>query len=326
MFGYPGGDLTVPIDATLGPGHYWLSVQGDGTNYFWWIRKPIANDPAQWRDPTDFFGLGCPAWTDMATCFSYTGDGAPGTLDLMFSVSGTSSTDKQVGAASVCNGSYNGFGTNVVVPAGATCTILPGGGVAYDLKVMKGGTLNTDGATIGHDLTVDGSATVCDSEVGHDLTEAGGPVTIGGADLHRQRRSAKTSACRTSRVERPSRPTPSSQPQRPQRPGWRGRHRQQRRPGHERRSTTDRRPRSATTASAPMPSARTTADKPARATPLATTTAAPRRAPPEDKDIEGRETGPRLHEKEASPSGALNPATEAVRCRLGLINLSWRGR
>jgi hypothetical protein len=52
-FGYGGGALTIPIDATLGPGHYWLSVQGDGGYWFWEIRDVVSNDPAMWQNPSN---------------------------------------------------------------------------------------------------------------------------------------------------------------------------------------------------------------------------------------------------------------------------------
>jgi hypothetical protein len=90
--GYPGGDLTIPIDATLPAGHYWLSVQGNGgVSYYWEIRTVVSNDPAMWQNPTDNYGSGCTSWSDMATCFNTMGfyGGGPGTLDLMFSLSGT---------------------------------------------------------------------------------------------------------------------------------------------------------------------------------------------------------------------------------------------
>jgi hypothetical protein len=88
-FGYPGGDLTIPIDATLGPGHYWLSVQGNGDLYYWEIRNVVSNDSAMWQNPDGGWGQGCTSWGDLATCFSNL-NGGPGTLDLMFSLSGTS--------------------------------------------------------------------------------------------------------------------------------------------------------------------------------------------------------------------------------------------
>ena len=55
FFGFPGGNLTIPIDATLTPGHYWLSVQGDGSYWYWEIRGVVSNHPAMWQNPDDGF-------------------------------------------------------------------------------------------------------------------------------------------------------------------------------------------------------------------------------------------------------------------------------
>jgi len=91
LFGYPGGNLTIPIDATLPPGHYWLSVQGDGSYWFWEIRGVVSNHPAMWQNPDDEFATGCTSWGDMANCFGALGKPySPNTLDLMFTLSGTS--------------------------------------------------------------------------------------------------------------------------------------------------------------------------------------------------------------------------------------------
>ena len=88
---YPGGNLTIPIDATLAPGHYWLSVQGDGSYWFWEIRGVVSNHPAMWQNPDDGFVSGCTSWGDMATCFGALGTPySPNSLDLMFTLSGTS--------------------------------------------------------------------------------------------------------------------------------------------------------------------------------------------------------------------------------------------
>lgn len=89
-YGYPGGDLTIPISVKLSPGHYWISVQGGNDYWYAQIRDAVSNDPAMWQNPDGFYDNGCQTWTDMATCFSFTGDGAPGTLDTLFSLSGTS--------------------------------------------------------------------------------------------------------------------------------------------------------------------------------------------------------------------------------------------
>ncbi len=78
-----------------------------------------------------------------------------------------------------CNGYYAGTGQSVVVPRGANCTLLSGTHVLTDVKVQKGGTLTMNGVTVGHDLSVDGSAMICGSSIGHDLT-ADGSVTVGG--------------------------------------------------------------------------------------------------------------------------------------------------
>ena len=91
LFDYPGGNLTIPIDATLTPGHYWLSVQGDGSYWFWEIRGVVSNHPAMWQNPDDGFVSGCTSWGDMATCFGALGQPySPNSLDLMFTLSGTS--------------------------------------------------------------------------------------------------------------------------------------------------------------------------------------------------------------------------------------------
>ena len=59
LFFYPGGNLTIPIDATLTPGHYWLSVQGDGSYWFWEIRGVVSTHPAMWQNPDDGFVSVC---------------------------------------------------------------------------------------------------------------------------------------------------------------------------------------------------------------------------------------------------------------------------
>jgi len=91
LFNFPGGNLTIPIDATLPSGHYWLSVQGDGSYWFWEIRGVVSNHPAMWENPDGLFGTGCTSWGDMATCFAALGTPyPPNSLDLMFTLGGTS--------------------------------------------------------------------------------------------------------------------------------------------------------------------------------------------------------------------------------------------
>ncbi|HLX33008.1 MAG TPA: Ig-like domain-containing protein [Gaiellaceae bacterium] len=84
-----------------------------------------------------------------------------------------------------CSGVFSGTGGAVTVPAGATCTLLPGTVVTGAVNVAKGGILVASGVTIGQNLAIQGSATVCGSSVGNDLTATGspggGPVVIGGS-------------------------------------------------------------------------------------------------------------------------------------------------
>lgn len=92
----------------------------------------------------------------------------------------------------VCSGIYGGTGKDVVVPDGATCTLVPGTQVTHDVNVGKGSTLIDNGATIGHDLHADKSSavTVEGGSIGHDVQvqNSSGNVTIENAsighDLH----------------------------------------------------------------------------------------------------------------------------------------------
>jgi len=86
--------------------------------------------------------------------------------------------------STTCNGVYGGSGKDVVVPSGASCTLLPGTRVSHDVSVQKGGSFSAQGISIGHDLKADKAATVtvCGSSVGHDLdVQNGTSVVIGDA-------------------------------------------------------------------------------------------------------------------------------------------------
>jgi hypothetical protein len=76
---------------------------------------------------------------------------------------------------------------NVVVPAGATCTIGSGVTVQQDVNVGKGATLLDQGATVGHDIHADhpgGIGIGYGGSVGHDIHIDGlsgaGPGSYGG--------------------------------------------------------------------------------------------------------------------------------------------------
>jgi hypothetical protein len=85
-----------------------------------------------------------------------------------------------------CNGTYSGRGTDVVVPAGAVCRLLPGTTVSHTITVRTGGTLNAQGVTVGADVVLTGPlpSSLCATTIAHDVTvsNAGAsatPIVIG---------------------------------------------------------------------------------------------------------------------------------------------------
>jgi uncharacterized repeat protein (TIGR02543 family) len=79
-----------------------------------------------------------------------------------------------------CNGVYGAVGEDVIVPTGATCTLIPGTHVAMSVLVQGGGTLYASGIRIGGTLSTSGATTVCGSKIGHDVRAAGGSLALGG--------------------------------------------------------------------------------------------------------------------------------------------------
>jgi hypothetical protein len=75
-----------------------------------------------------------------------------------------------------CNGTYGGTGTDVIVPAGDTCRLVPGTTVSDSIIVQPGGTLNTSGVTVGNSVTLTGAkpSTLCGLTVTHNLSVTGG--------------------------------------------------------------------------------------------------------------------------------------------------------
>lgn len=82
----------------------------------------------------------------------------------------------------ICNGTYSGTGTDVVVPSGDTCTLVPGTHVKRSVAVRPRATLHINGVTLDGTLTIAGSATVCQSRIRVDvkLLFARGPLELGG--------------------------------------------------------------------------------------------------------------------------------------------------
>lgn len=120
-----------------------------------------------------------------------------------------SSTQTLNPGTTLCAGTYGGTGTDVIVPSGAQCTLLPGTVVAHDVTVRSGGTFVADpnctscggscsgcGVTVRHDVTVADGVLVaetcasCDAAqpltVGHDLSlqSAGGSAVCGSSVSH----------------------------------------------------------------------------------------------------------------------------------------------
>jgi uncharacterized repeat protein (TIGR02543 family) len=79
-----------------------------------------------------------------------------------------------------CKGTYSGTGSSVVVPAFATCTLVPGTHVKTTVIVTPRGTLLVSGVTIGGKLTMSGSATVCASKIVGAVVATGGSFALGG--------------------------------------------------------------------------------------------------------------------------------------------------
>jgi hypothetical protein len=87
-----------------------------------------------------------------------------------------------------CNGAYAGTGDHVTVPAGSVCTLVPGTQIAGDVTVADGGTLYATAVRIDGQLTVAGSATVCQSQVASDVKalSPGGSLELGGRSCIRR--------------------------------------------------------------------------------------------------------------------------------------------
>lgn len=86
---------------------------------------------------------------------------------------------------SLCNSYYTGTGMYVIVPEGATCTLLPGSHVTGGVLVLGGGTLDATSVTLANVSIVNGSASICGSTITYDFRAfyfpgASGDLDIGG--------------------------------------------------------------------------------------------------------------------------------------------------
>lgn len=114
------GGLTIDVDCSLAPGHYWFSQQvrmdgGPGfSQHFWSTRLSARNQPAAWRNPAGEFVYNCMDWKP-ANAFC----GMPG-KDYLFELRGAVSAPGPV---------------PVVGPPGLLALLLSlGAGSAYLLR------------------------------------------------------------------------------------------------------------------------------------------------------------------------------------------------
>jgi len=75
----PGGTgfLFIELDTTLtlGPGHYWMSVQADldftgGGQWYWFSDSNTVNFTYHWQNPSGGFAIGCTAWEPGPSCIT----------------------------------------------------------------------------------------------------------------------------------------------------------------------------------------------------------------------------------------------------------------
>ena len=72
----PPGNMSLPLNCALMPGHYWISVQAiqdfspGNKQWFWGGISTQINHRAAWRNPGNGFGTGCTNWAIRAVCLS----------------------------------------------------------------------------------------------------------------------------------------------------------------------------------------------------------------------------------------------------------------
>jgi uncharacterized repeat protein (TIGR02543 family) len=79
-----------------------------------------------------------------------------------------------------CNRTFTGTGGSVVVPAGSSCTLIPGTHVKNTIVVKANGVLQVRGVTIGGTLTTYGNTRICGSKIGGGVVATGPAFWLGG--------------------------------------------------------------------------------------------------------------------------------------------------
>jgi hypothetical protein len=186
--GTSSGDfkVTLPSQANLGPGHYWLSVQANqgGGEWHWSMHQALSNAASAFRNPGDGFFTGCTTWQTrpttcgMATSWPDQVFVLRGTyLKVACTVIGTSGNDVLVGTAGrdvLCgfdgNDELRGRRGNDKLIGGngadtlydhAGRDVLQGGNGADSLDAQDGaGQDNVDGGALGDTCLADPSDSV----------------------------------------------------------------------------------------------------------------------------------------------------------------------
>jgi uncharacterized delta-60 repeat protein len=141
-----------------------------------------------------FFGTTGPGYTDQTVGGAGSWSGASamalgsnqkiiaaGATDVGFAIARFENIDSLPPAGTNrCDGYWGGTATNVVVPRGATCVLIPGTIVTNGVKVRPGGSLQADGIRIGGSLNAGGNVTVCGSRIGQNVVATGGSLELGG--------------------------------------------------------------------------------------------------------------------------------------------------
>jgi hypothetical protein len=118
------------------------------------------------------FTASCSGATDRA-------GNAAATVSVSYQVVGTLGN-----GTTICNGTFGGTGSNVTVPAGAVCTLIPGTKVNGNIQVQQGGALNDQGATVGGNVQVTSGVwiQIAGGTIGGNLSVQGLTGAPAGAD------------------------------------------------------------------------------------------------------------------------------------------------
>ncbi len=91
------GTLEIDLPSTCflaGPATYWVSVQArldfgaELNQWYWYEASPQTGNPAQFRNPSDYFGTGCTDWGDRLDVCSFVSENLTAS-DQAFSLAGT---------------------------------------------------------------------------------------------------------------------------------------------------------------------------------------------------------------------------------------------